>query len=590
MNKFVSSMLGAFTGTWIAFLLSGILVMFFGVMMIVSMSAGGGMVANIDDNSVLCIDLSGNITDRPYNKTLQDLLNGDVETGDNIHNILKALKEAEENEKIKGVFITCSGSSMGPATARTLRNAIKDFKKNSKKWVLAYGHEITQADYYVASVADEIYLNPVGALDIHGLTSAKMFYTGLLQKLGVEMQIFRVGTFKSAVEPYFRTDMSEANRLQTQAYIDNIWKQMVDDIAESRSVKANIITEYADSLYAFSDAKIAKDMKLVTDLCYQHQVEEKIQKRLGVEKRDDINFVTTMTAANAGNDSMNSDNQIAVLYAEGDIVESGIDGEICSNDLVPQIIALAEEDEVKGLVLRVNSPGGSAFASEQIWEAIEYFKGKKKPVAVSMGDFAASGGYYISSGADCIFAEPPTITGSIGIFGIVPCMQKLFNDHLGLTTDYATTTPNANIDIYHPLTQKQCDAFQSSVNRGYETFTKRCANGRHISQDSIKSIAEGRVWDGISAKRIGLVDELGSLNEAIVWVAKKAKVDTDYDVSYYPEYTPNFVDVMLNSSFDTAALRLDLGKPAIIDAQAEELKKILRRDRLQCRMEYVVIL
>ena len=207
-----------------------------------------------------------------------------------------------------------------------------------------------------------------------------------------------------------------------------------------------------------------------------------------------------------------------------------------------------------------------------------------------MGDFAASGGYYISSGADCIFAEPTTITGSIGIFGIVPCMQKLFNDHLGLTTDYATTTPNANMDIYHPLTQKQCDAFQSSVNRGYETFTKRCANGRHISQDSIKSIAEGRVWDGISAKRIGLVDELGSLNEAIVWVAKKAKVDTDYDVSYYPEYTPNFVDVMLNSSFDTAALRLDLGKPAIIDAQAEELKKILRRDRLQCRMEYVVIL
>lgn len=587
MKKFFISMLGAFTGTWLAFLLSGIFVFFVAIAMVSSLSVS--VSTDIPDNSVLLLDLSGTVADKPYNKSLQELVNNPEAVDNSLQDILLAIKTASESDKIKGIVINCNNISTGWASSKAIRDALSDFKQ-SKKWIYAYGHSISQKDYYIASVADKVYMNPVGMLDIHGLTSRSLFFKGLFDKLGVDVQIVRVGTYKSAVEPYSQTKMSDANRLQTQTYINNIWNEFCTSVAQSRHIEASTIKQFADSLGMLSDPKLALSNKLIDQLCYEHEFESIVKENLKLKENKDISYVLPVELNNSPEYTPNvSSNKIALLVAEGDIVVEGPETSIASATLVPEIIKLANDDEVKGLVLRVNSPGGSAYASEQIWEALEFFKGKGKTLAVSMGDYAASGGYYISCGANRIFAEPNTITGSIGIFGMIPSIKGFVSGKLGVTSDVVSTTPNADLSLMEPMTPFQREAMQNNVNRGYELFTSRCAKGRNIPLDTLKSIAEGRVWDGKEALRLKLVDEFGGIDDAIQWVAKEEKIQNDYSVSLYPVFEEDLLNMIFKSVPVNAAAAQQPAQELYLQETVDRIQNILKQDKLQCRMDDIYI-
>lgn len=583
MNKFTSSLLGAFTGTWIAFFLLGLLIVFTGVAMVASMSKSVTDNAEVYDNSILRIELAGNITDKPYNKTFQEIVNGDNANGENLQTILKAIKLSISDKRIKGIYVNCNGASMGPATAYTIKEAINEFKNKSGKWVYVYGNDLSQGDYYATSTATKIYLNPVGSLDIHGLTTSILFYKDLMDKVGIDMQIIRVGSYKSAVEPYMLSHMSDANRIQTQSFLDNIWKETKEDISRHRGIKPTDIQAYTDSIGAFRGSDYALKCKLVDGLKYEHEALEELCKLVDVEEINDLDFVTPSDVVNAS-DTHRAKDKIAVLYAEGEINISGDNTSINSDDLVPQILELAKDEEVRGLVLRVNSPGGSAFASEQIWEALEYFKKQNKTFAVSMGDYAASGGYYISTGADRIFAQPTTITGSIGIYGMIPCIKELASDKLGVNVDFVSTSPNSNISSFEPLTSTQRATIQNHVNQGYELFVSRCAQGRGKTVEEIKAIAEGRVWEGISALKHGLIDEFGGVYDAINWVTKEAKLN-DYEVVNYPKFRMDFINMLYSTLDDSVKLQFTNKSNSLLNNQIDKVQKLLNKDRIQCRME-----
>ena len=553
--------------------------------------AGDGSSSDtvVQEKSVLHLNLMGGFDERVNSKEAikSALLGNGEETATSLETILKSLRIAKDNENIKGVFIECKGNSAGLATSFEIRKALQDFKK-SGKFVYAYGNEgIVQSDYYLASVADSILLNPVGMVDIHGLSSTIPFFKNLLDKLGVEMQIFRVGTFKSAVEPYILTEMSEPNRLQTETYVNNLWNNVCDSIAVSRNINKQTINEFVDSLSTYDDPAVAIKAHLIDGVCYEHEFESKVRTALAIDEDDDINTVSPTDLINNSKGQSKSKNKIAVLYASGEIAVSGEKNGINSNDFVPEIEKAAKDDDIKGLVLRVNSPGGSAFASEQIWEALEQFKKTGKPFAVSMGDYAASGGYYISCGADRIFAEPTTITGSIGIFGMVPCMQGLLTDKLGVNFSYVKTNENSDMTTMKPFTPVQSAAFQRMVNSGYELFTSRCATGRKMPIDKLKSIAEGRVWDGMEAKKIGLVDEFGNTQNAIEWVAESANVINDYSVVNLPEIGNDYWNLLLDSmseEYYEMSMRKQFGD---FYNYIVEIQNILNKDQIQCRMEYI---
>lgn len=589
MNKFVSSLLGSFVGTWIAFLLFGVVIFVSGIIMIASLSLSNVSTptAKITNNSVLRIDLNGEITERPMNKTLQEYIN---ETEQNsLHNILYAIEKAETDDKISGIYVHCGVSSTGFASAKAIRDALLEFKEKSGKWIYAYGETIGETEYYISSVADSIFLNPVGALDIHGFMAVVPFYKGLLDKIGVEMQIIRVGTFKSAVEPYMLSSMSDANRLQTQTYLNNLWNNVCDSISSARGISEQTINEYADSLMTFSSPEIAVKEKFIDGLCYDHEFESKIKGLIGINDDEDINYIDVNTFVNAKFKPVKSSNKITVLYATGEIYESGSNDGINSDELVPSILELAKDDDVKGLVLRVNSPGGSAYASEQIWEALEQFKKTGKPFAVSMGDYAASGGYYISCGAQRIFAEPTTITGSIGIFAMIPNFNGLLTDKLGITTDFVTTNANSDITVIKALSPVQTAAVQRTINRGYELFTTRCATGRKMDINKLKSIAEGRVWDATKAKEIGLIDEYGNTDDAVKWVAEKAGLGNSYDTEYLPEYKEDFMDLLYVTLSNSHYENKMKDKYGMLYDYFEEINTLLKKDQIQCRMENIII-
>lgn len=589
MNKFVSSLLGSFVGTWIAFLLFGVVIFISGIIMIASLSLSNVSTptAKITNNSVLRIDLNGEITERPMNKTLQEYIN---ETEQNsLHNILYAIEKAETDDKISGIYVHCGVSSTGFASAKAIRDALLEFKEKSGKWIYAYGETIGETEYYISSVADSIFLNPVGVLDIHGFMAVVPFYKGLLDKIGVEMQIIRVGTFKSAVEPYMLSSMSDANRLQTQTYLNNLWDNVCDSISSARGISEQTINEYADSLMTFSSPEIAVKEKFIDGLCYDHEFESKIKGLIGINDDEDINYIDVNTFVNAKFKPVKSSNKITVLYATGEIYESGSNDGINSDELVPSILELAKDDDVKGLVLRVNSPGGSAYASEQIWEALEQFKKTGKPFAVSMGDYAASGGYYISCGAQHIFAEPTTITGSIGIFAMVPNFNGLLTDKLGITTDFVTTNANSDMTVIKALSPVQTAAFQRTINRGYELFTTRCATGRKMDINKLKSIAEGRVWDATKAKEIGLIDEYGNTDDAVKWVAEKAGLGNSYDTEYLPEYKEDFMDLLYVTLSNSHYENKMKDKYGMLYDYFEEINTLLKKDQIQCRMENIII-
>lgn len=580
-------MLGSLTAIWISIMLLMVLIMTFAIGSVVSTLSSGSTPVKISDNSILTIELNGNIEERVVTPDIYDMINERPQPTA-LENILNAIKAAEDDESIIGIYLQCKGAAAGLATREAIRDALAAFKERGK-WIVAYGDAYTQGDYYVASVADEIYLNPVGAVELKGLASGIPFFKGFLDKAGIEMQVIKVGTFKSAVEPYIMTGMSEANRLQTSVFLDNMWKHMADEIASSRGIKVDSLNILADSMLVMTPAENLVDLKVVDGLKYTNEMSDYLKTQSLTNAKKSIPLVSVGDYLGSGvkvPHEKSEKKKIAVYYAAGDITESEKGG-IASDRVVPDIIKLAEDDDIDGLVLRVNSGGGSAFASEQIWHALEVLKSKDKPFYVSMGDYAASGGYYISCGADKIYAQPLTLTGSIGIFGMIPCVKELLNNKLGINFDFVSTNANSSgPNIMEPMTPFQRQRLQQEVDRGYELFTSRCAEGRGISQDSIKAIAEGRVWDGMTAKKIGLVDELGSLEDAIADLADENGF-TKYQVISYPDAKASFWDVILefNTQMRVNSLKKELG---IWYPAYEEMKRLDRLSPVQARMETVL--
>ena len=590
MKKFILIVCGSFVGAFLAFLFFMFAAMIMSIGIMGSMGSGSSKkLVNVTKHSILKLDL-GNISERGGNDPIDmlSMLQGDgMPSSTGLNTMVSAIKNAADDKNIDGIYIECNGVSAAPATLERLHRALKEFKK-SGKWIAAYGYEgINQADYYLASVADSIYLNPVGAVDLHGMASMTPYMKKALDKLGVEMQVIRVGSFKSAVEPYMLEDMSDANRLQQEHYLGVLWDEIRNSIAADRKLAPEALSSLCDSLIMTFDAKRLVTEKLVDKLVYRTEMDNILKARTQVKEDEELNFVSPDDLADDLEAPVSGDH-IAVVYAVGEIDGSPSMGSteegINTKDLSETINELMKDDNVKGMVLRVNSPGGSAFGSEQLWKAIEDFKAAGKPVAVSMGDYAASGGYYISCGAGRIFAERTTITGSIGIFGMIPCASELFENKLGVHMASVKTNENADMSpLYKKLTPSQTAALQNMINEGYELFTTRCANGRHVTQDSIKQIAEGRVWDGVTAKQIGLVDEFGGIEEAVAWVAKQAKLGEDYKTQNYPAIEDPFLSMLEKYGAKRYEARLQ-GEMGVLYDWHKQLQRILGRDQILCLM------
>lgn len=586
LKKFFLIICGSFVGSFIAIMVAMLCVLMLGVSISLSMGRG---TATVKSHSILKIDLSGAVEERSEEVSsvneLIAILQGS-EKGASLQDIERSLSVAMLDDNIDGVVLNCNGVQAAPATLRAIRKAIANFKK-SKKWVYAYGNMgFDQGDYYVATAADSIFINPVGAVDVHGMASCTPYFKKVLDNIGVEMQVIRVGAYKSAVEPYMLDAMSPENREQQQLYLGNIWGVIENEMADARKINRGVFNQYVDSILLVQPADTLIKRHLVDAKIYRSEFENRLRKLTNVKETDDLNFVSPQMLATNYDAGENKDGVIAVVYACGEI-DGGTPGEgIDSEQMVDCIGKLQRNDDVKALVLRVNSPGGSAFGSEQIWHALENFKKAGKTFAVSMGDYAASGGYYISCGADRIFADSTTITGSIGIFGVIPCAQDLVENKIGVNVEVVKTNENADLlamgVLSKRLTPAQRQSIQNSVNEGYELFTKRCADGRKVKQDSIKAIGGGRVWDGISAKKIGLIDQFGSLADAIEWTAKKAGLNTGYySVECYPTMEENMM-AMLGKYMQmrtTEKMKRDMG---MFYAYYESIQAILHRDHILC--------
>ncbi|MBQ5750279.1 MAG: signal peptide peptidase SppA, partial [Bacteroidaceae bacterium] len=535
MKKFFKTTFACVLGTLIAGL---ILVLIFTVMLVgVTASSVTSQEKPFISkaNSVLKIELSGTLQERYEEDVNFDpaaLLNqSGNESSVGLDQFRKALDAAANDKNIVGIYIDAKGLSAMPASIEQVRNMLVEFKEKSGKWIYSYADNYAQGDYVLASVADTVILNPIGSVNIHGLGGMQMFFPVAFKKLGVEMKIFRVGTYKSAVEPYMGEKMSPANREQTLAYLNTIWDTYTAGVTASRGFTAEHFNNVANTVTSLLPTKEVLAMNLVDTLMYRPQFNEWLKAKVGVAEDEEINFATVAQLASAVVDESQSKNTIAVVYAVGDIMESG--GGINSDDLVPELTKLRKDENIKAVVLRVNSPGGSAYASEQIWAELEAIKAAGKKLIVSMSDMAASGGYYISCGADRIFAENTTLTGSIGVFGTMPVAKELVQDKLGLRFDGAFTheggNPFSSEALYCGINENQAMAIQRNVENTYDLFTRRCAEGRGMSQDDIKKIAEGRVWIGKTAAEIGLVDEIGSIEDAIAYAAEACELE-DYKV------------------------------------------------------------
>lgn len=603
IKRFFLSFFGSLAAIWLSVALVFVLVVA-GVVAAVglSMSKSDSLKGTVKSDTVIVLDLSGNIEEHKKPVNISDVIYGQITDTQLLNEITRSIYRAAHDSRVKGIYVECGGASAGLASLQAIEEALAYFKSRPDKWVMAYGDSYSQADYFAVSGANELWLNPVGSVDVHGLSATTLFYTGLLEKLGVKMQVLRVGTFKSAVEPFILKEMSPASRMQQEVYMGSIWNTVKETIAANRSVTPEAVNRWADELIFTAPADTILDKGLVTNLGYRHQAESHVAELAGKDKYDDVNTMTIREYAGAvdltdfsylpdvKSAKKHSGHTIAVLYACGEISDSGSEG-IVGPDMVEEIMKLIDDaDDLAGLVLRVNSPGGSAFASEQIWEALQQFKQQTElPVYVSMGDVAASGGYYISCGADVIYAQPTTLTGSIGIFGMIPDLHGLLADKLGVNTATVQTNRNGNFpSLLTPMTAEQHQKMQNHVERGYDLFTRRCAEGRHMSQDSIKAIAEGRVWDGLTAKSIGLVDRLGSLHTVITDMAADLDLKS-WDVEEYPRVDSKWWEELLEMD-NLAEMKAAAGD---IDPETlslyRHLSRIKQAPQVQCRMETVVI-
>lgn len=579
------SFLGTVAGIFVSGFLISIGLFILTVLAIVSSATHSEY--SVKDKSILYLDLSREIVEQPASLDLMATLTNDGPSADVLYNIIDAIDAAADDDRIKGIFIDANGSSAGTAQRKAIVDALQRFKK-SGKWIYSYGDVYSQGDYYIAaSASDSLYINPLASVDIHGLGGRMMFFKNLLDKIGVEMQVVKVGTYKSAVEPFILTEPSAASIEQQQLYLGNLWKDIRTSIAKGRKVSADSVNAWANSFSFTFDASQIIKKRIADASAYRHEFIDKLKEKTGIDKDDDLRLVTPAQYITSKSRKSHK-TTIAVLYASGDITESGKDG-IASDRLVPEILELAENDDIDGLILRVNSGGGSAFASEQIWEALGEFKEMTgKPFYVSMSDYAASGGYYISCGADKIYAEPVTITGSIGIFGLIPNIRGLVTDKLGVTTYPISTNPaGAQPDIFAPMTENQRAGMQSYVDRGYELFVKRVADGRKKTVAQIKTIAEGRVWDGREALRIGLVDKLGGLDTALADMARELGIES-WSVERYPKAKDDVLTalLMMSDRMEQRALERKLGDAAEIYRTIESIRQY---QGVQARMQPIVI-
>ena len=533
MKDFIKHTLATVVGIFIFGIITCILML----MSIVGMVASGSQATTIDDNSVLVIKLKGEITDRSNDEgnPLTTLLGDNAET-QGLYNLVEAIKRAKENDNVKGIYIEAGQISAEPATVTALRDALKDFK-TSKKFIVAYADQYSQGSYYISSVADKVWTNPQGMLAFHGMASQPQYMRDFLAKLGIKIQVVKVGQYKSATERYTEDHMSDANREQVTAYVSGIWNHA-----------------YADHVMDYASTETLKKNKLIDGTLYTDQVKGEVKKLLKIDDGDDISQVSVTQMLQAKHESASSDNEIAVYFCEGNIVQEptenlimGGGSSIVGNDVCKDIEKLAKDDNVKAVVIRINSGGGDAYASEQMWHQIVELK-KVKPVVISMGGMAASGGYYMSCGATWIVAEPTTLTGSIGIFGTFPDISNLMTQKLGFKYDEVKTNRNANISFMataHPFTGEELNLLQGYIDRGYALFRKRVADGRHLKVEDVEKIAQGHVWLGKDAIGIKLVDQLGSLKDAIDMAAKFAKLeDDDYYKASYPakdDWTENLL-------------------------------------------------
>jgi protease-4 len=586
--KFLGNVLAVIVGLFVFSIVA--MLIFFGIIGLVASSSEKEVT--LEKNSILHLDLNGRtLVERTSDEDLVfgsflDPFGGENTAG--LVNLKKAIGEAKTNDNIKGIYLNAGLFGAGQAGLLELREALIDFK-TSGKFIVAYDEAYSEGGYFLASAADEIYLNPLGGIDFNGFSSEGIFLKGFFEKVGIKPEVFRVGEFKSAVEPFILDKMSPENRLQTQYFLDDINNHALELIAKSRGIAQDSLIRINQQMLVRKPKDVVT-YKLATALKYEDEVHSILKEKLGLKEDDQISTINaTDLGGMAKSKNITSANRIAVILAEGDIVDGNAEGAISSEKFAKEIRKARKDENIKAIVLRVNSPGGSILASEVIWREMSEAK-KVKPVIVSMGEVAASGGYYIAAPADTIVAQPNTITGSIGIFGILFNVQELVNDKLGVTTDVVSTGELSDFgNMARPLTEVERTIIQSSVEDGYETFISRVAEGRGMHPDSVRKVASGRVWTGTQAKARGLVDVLGGLDTAIGIAAAKIKAGEDYRVVYYPEKKPWFEELMLNFSdqVQVRILQTQLGDQYPLYQKIQKLKNY---QGVQVRMPQEIVI
>ena len=589
MKDFIKNVLATMVGMFGFFIVMGVI----GMMSIIGMIASGNAAQNVEKNSVFVLNLSGTISEQGSENPLS-MFTGDNSLNSGLNDILSSIKKAKANDDIKGIYIEAGALAANYATLQEIRNALAEFRK-SGKWIVAYGDFYTQGAYYVASVADKVYINPKGIVDWHGIGAQTMFYKDFMAKFGVKWEVVKVGTFKSATETFTEEKMSDANRLQTKTFIDGTWRNVCDAVSKSRGISVDSLNSYADSYLALQATETLVKAKMVDGMMYGDQVKDAVKKMMKLEKDDDIAQLTLNDMLNVKDEKVEG-SEIAVYYAEGDIVQDpkaatmfGNNNYIASRKVCKDLEDLMNDDDVKAVVVRINSGGGDAYASEQMWHQMSELR-KVKPVVVSMGDYAASGAYYMSAPASWIVAQPNTLTGSIGIFAVIPDLSGLVTTKLGVRFDEVKTNRNSTFGnlMARPFNAEEKAMLQASVNRGYSLFRQRVAEGRRLPVESVEKIAQGRVWLATDALNIKLVDQLGGIDDAVKKAAELAKLK-DYYTSDYPA-AASWMDNLLNSMSSSGTyldeqLRQTLGdfyQPFTM------LRSIDKREAIQARIPYAI--
>lgn len=589
MKDFIKSVLATMVGIFGFFIVMGVLTM----MSIIGMVASSSAAQNVEENSVFVLNLSGAISDQGTDNPLS-LFTGDDSQSTGLNNILSAIKKAKANDDIKGIYIEAGALMTNYATLQEIRNALADFRK-SGKWIVAYGDYYTQGAYYVASVANKVYINPKGIVDWHGIGAQTMFYKDFMAKFGVKCEVVKVGTFKSATETFTEEKMSDANRLQTQTFINGTWQNICTAVSKSRGISIDSLNSYADSYLALQSTEMLMKAKMVDGMMYSDKVKDAVKKMMKLEKDDDIAQLTLSDMLNVKDEKVEGD-KIAIYYASGDIVQDpkaatmfGNNDYIASRKVCKDLEDLMNDDDVKAVVVRINSGGGDAYASEQMWHQMSELR-KVKPVVVSMGDYAASGAYYMSAPASWIVAQPNTLTGSIGIFAVIPDFSGLVTSKLGVRFDEVKTNRNSTFGnlMARPFNAEETAMLQASVNRGYSLFRQRVADGRHLPIESVEKIAQGRVWLATDALNIKLVDQLGGIDDAVKKAAELAKLK-EYYTSDYPA-AASWIDNLLNSMTSSGTyldtqLRQTLGE---LYQPFTVLRSIDKREAIQARIPYAI--